>query len=55
VNQREDCLGFAYVVISLVKELSGVRFKGSFGLKRVESVNSKDRDLDCTIRNIELL
>jgi ATP-dependent DNA helicase PIF1 len=58
VNQREHCLGLAYVAISRVKALSGLLFEGSFDFdrfKRAESVNSKDRDLDFVIRNTELL
>jgi ATP-dependent DNA helicase PIF1 len=58
VNQREHCLGLAYVAISRVKALGGLLFESSFDFdrfKRVESINSRDRDSDHAIRNTELI
>jgi hypothetical protein len=50
VNQKEHCLGLAYVAISRVKALS---FESVFDFDRfklVDSINSRDRDLDYRTR-----
>ena len=57
MNQREHCLGLAYVAISRVKALSGILFEGAFDCDRVKraSMNSRGRDLDYSYRTRELL
>jgi ATP-dependent DNA helicase PIF1 len=58
VNQKEHCMGLAYVAISRVKALGGILFESSFDFdrfKRVDSINSRDRDLDYSYRTRELL
>jgi hypothetical protein len=58
VNKKEHCLGLAYVAISRVKALSGILFESVFDFdrfKRVDSTNSRDRDLDYSYRTRELL
>jgi hypothetical protein len=58
LNQREHCLGLSYIAVSRVKTLDGVLFEGPFDYERFtsrESAVSKDRDLDYTFRNTQLL
>ena len=58
LNQREHCLGLSYVAVSRVKTLNGVLFERPFDYERFtgrESAVSKDRELDYTFRNTQLL
>jgi hypothetical protein len=60
VNKKEHCLqlGLAYVAVSRVKALSGILFESAFDFdrfKRVDSTNSRGRDLDYSYRTRELL
>ena len=58
LNQKEHCLGLSYVAVSRVKTLDGVLFEVPFDYERFtgkESAVSKDRELDYTFRNTQLL
>ena len=60
MNKKEHCLqlGLAYVAVSRVKALSGILFESAFDFdrfKRVDSTNSRGRDLDYSYRTRELL
>ena len=56
LNQREHCLGLSYVAVSRVKTLDALMFEVPFDFDRfktVDSVISRDRDLDYNLRNTE--
>ena len=58
LNCREHCLGLSYVAVSRVKRLDGVLFEGPFDFevfKPVDSVLSRDRELDYIFRNGQLI
>jgi len=58
LNQREHCLGLSYVAVSRVKTLAGVLFEVPFDFDRfkpVDSAVSRDRELDHTSRNAQLV
>jgi ATP-dependent exoDNAse (exonuclease V) alpha subunit len=58
INQREHCLGLSYVGISRVKALDGLMFEAPFDFSRFsiqDSTTSRDRALDITVRNNQLL
>lgn len=58
LNQREHCLGLSYVAVSRVKTLDGLLFEVPFDYERFtgrDSAVSKDRELDYTFRNTQLL
>jgi hypothetical protein len=58
LNQKEHCLGLSYITVSRVKTLAGLLFEIPFDFDRfvlVDSVVSRDRELDYTFRNIQLL
>ncbi|KID81041.1 ATP-dependent DNA helicase PIF1 [Metarhizium guizhouense ARSEF 977] len=58
LNCREHCLGLSYVAVSRVKRLDGVLFEGPFDFevfKPVDSVLSRDRELDYILRNGQLI
>ena len=56
LNQREHCLGLSYVAVSRVKTLDALMFEVPFDFDRfktVDSVISRERDLDYNFRNTE--
>ncbi len=58
LNCREHCLGLSYVAVSRVKRLDGMLFEGPFDFelfKPVDSVASRDRELDYVFRNRQLI
>jgi ATP-dependent exoDNAse (exonuclease V) alpha subunit len=58
LNQREHSVGLSYVATSRVKSLNGLMFKGPFDFDRFSGLNSaisRDRELDYTFRNAQLL
>jgi hypothetical protein len=57
LNCREYCLGLSYVAVSRVKTLDGILFEGPFDFeyfKAVDSVTSRDPELDYVFRNTQL-
>jgi ATP-dependent DNA helicase PIF1 len=58
LNQREHCLGLSYVTVSRVKTLDSVLFEVPFDFDHFKATNSavsRDRELDYTRRNAQLL
>jgi ATP-dependent exoDNAse (exonuclease V) alpha subunit len=58
INCKEHCLGLSYVAVSRVKTLDGLLFERPFDFeqfKPVDSVISRDRELDYTFRNTQLI
>ena len=58
LNCREHCLGLSYVAVSRVKTLDGILFEGPFDFelfKAIDSAISRDRELDYTFRNTQLI
>lgn len=58
LNCREHCLGLSYVAVSRVRRLDGILFEGPFDFeifKPVDSVLSRDRELDQIFRNGQLI
>jgi hypothetical protein len=58
LNCREHCLGLSCVAVSRVKTLDGILFDGPFDFeyfKAVDSVTSRDRELDFVFRNTQLI
>lgn len=58
LNQGEHCLGLSYVGVSRVKTLDGQLFERPFDFeqfKPVDSVTSRDRELDYIYRNRQLV
>jgi ATP-dependent DNA helicase PIF1 len=58
LNQKQHCLGLSYVAVSRVKTLAGLLFEIPFDFDRfvlVDSAVSRDRKLDYTFRNTQLL
>jgi ATP-dependent DNA helicase PIF1 len=58
LNQREHCVGLSYVAVSRVKTLDGVLFEVPFDFDHFKATNSavsRDRELDYTCRNAQLL
>jgi ATP-dependent exoDNAse (exonuclease V) alpha subunit len=55
---KEHCLDLSYVAVSRVRALDGLLFEGPFDFehfKPVHSVISRDRELDYTFRNTQLI
>ena len=58
LNCKEHCLGLSYVAVSRVKTLDGLLFEGPFDFehfKPVDSMISRDRELDYTFRSTQLI
>jgi ATP-dependent DNA helicase PIF1 len=58
LNQREHCVGLSYVAVSRVKTLDGLLFESPFDFehfKAIDSVISRDRELDHRFRNAQLI
>jgi ATP-dependent exoDNAse (exonuclease V) alpha subunit len=58
LNCKEHCLGLSYVAVSRVKTLDGLLFEQAFDFehfKPVDSVVSRDREVDYTFRNTQLI
>jgi hypothetical protein len=58
LNQRDYCLGLAYVATSRVKHLNSLLFEGPFDFEYFSAkilVISQDKELDYTFRSTQLL
>jgi hypothetical protein len=58
LNQKEHCIGLSYVAVSRVKTLNSLLFESPFDFEQFtgkESAIFKDRELDFTCRNAQLL
>jgi ATP-dependent DNA helicase PIF1 len=59
LNQREYCLGLAYVAVSRVKTLDGLLFESPFDFEHFDKCTNsavfQDRELDHTYRNEQLI